>query len=64
MDPQETIRLLDELVDLGFGNDAFHVLHHFGDEATIRAHARSFMANNDYELGSVRAEWDRSGVRL
>ena len=52
MDPQETIRLLDELVDLGFSNEAFHVLHQFGNEATIRAHAPSFMANSNYELRS------------
>lgn len=35
MNPQEAIRF-GELIDLDFSNESFHVLHHFGDEATIR----------------------------
>lgn len=46
MDPQETIRLLDELVTLGFSNEAFQVLHHFCDEATIHAH-RAYCESHD-----------------
>jgi hypothetical protein len=69
MDPQETIRLLDELVDLGFSNDAFHVLHHFGDDATIHAHRvyceahESFRANSNNELVQKRLRLVRNSYK-
>jgi hypothetical protein len=60
MDPKETVRLLDELEPLGFTDHAFHALHHFGNDATIRRHRAycedhdSFRADGNNELVQKR----------
>jgi hypothetical protein len=36
--PKRTLELLDQLEPLGFLNEPFHIIHHFGDKASINIH--------------------------
>jgi hypothetical protein len=49
MDPKKTIWLLDELELLGFTDQAFHALHHFGHEATISRHRAFCKAHDNFQ---------------
>lgn len=58
VDPQTTVRLLDELEELGFNNEAFAALHHFkqqGRADTIAEHRAHCIESDSFAEGSVDA---------
>lgn len=63
MDPQETIRLLDELERLGFDDKSFALLHHFREQGrrdNIAAHRRYC----ERATGSFKADFNNARTQL
>jgi hypothetical protein len=58
VDPDTTVKLLDELEDLGFNNDAFATLYHFKEKGradTIAEHRAYCIKAAPFQDGSLNA---------
>jgi hypothetical protein len=54
-DGSRSVRLLDELILLGFTNDAFTILHHFNTPQTIKTHRDYCAKTKELQLNGTNS---------